>query len=584
MAKKIRVLPDSLANKIAAGEVIERPASVVKELVENALDAGSGEIEVIVQSGGKVSIDVRDNGAGMEREDAILSIERHATSKIRKAEDLFAIDSLGFRGEALPSIAAVSRMELTTKVTGALAGTCILMEGGRIKEIMEAGCPAGTRVVVKDLFFNVPARKKFLKSTNTEVAHIHETLVQEAMTHWHVGFRYTHGNRSMIDTSPADSAIIRITDLLGLEIASQIYPVQGEARGVKLEGFLSHPNLLRSSTSGIYLMVNGRSIQDRAMVSALFQGYHPLLPKRRYPIAILFLNIPHDDVDINVHPAKKEVRFSNSQGIYELLVRSVRTFLRDEPWIPRAQSKTNGKEEEGSIKGRGGFLVREEPKGYRRGPSPTSTMDRSYSQRQFSLVDEKGFFSNLHYIGQIEATYLLLASPKGLLLIDQHAAHERVLFEKIKKGRLKKKTVAQPLLVPLSIDLSLRESSLLERNLDYLREVGVEISPFGGGTWRIKALPYWHEKGDGEKVIQDLIGEFMEVGHSVSVEETMEKVLAVLACHGAIQANRGLQREEVIELLREMDSTPSAGRCPHGRPTYIEIDRQELERRFGRQK
>ncbi len=584
MAKKVKVLPDSLANKIAAGEVIERPASVVKELVENALDAGSSEIEIIVQSGGKVSIDVRDNGEGMEREDALLSIERHATSKIRKAEDLFAINSLGFRGEALPSVAAVSRMELITKVTGALAGTCILLEGGRIKEIREAGCPEGTRVVVKDLFFSVPARKKFLRSTNTEAAHIHETLLQEAMAHWRVGFRYVHGNRSVIDTSPADSAINRITDLLGLEIASQIYPVQGEAQGVKLEGFLSHPNLLRSSTSGIYLMVNGRSIQDRAVVSALFQGYHPLLPKRRYPIAILFLNIPHDDVDINVHPSKKEVRFRNSQGIYELLVRSVRAFLREEPWIPRSQPVSNRKEEEDSIEGREGFLIREEPKGYLRGLTPTSTMDRSSNQKQLSLMGEKGFFSNLHYIGQIEATYLLLASPRGLLLIDQHAAHERVLFEKIKRGRLIKKSIVQPLLMPLSIDLSLRESSLLESYLPYLREVGVEVSPFGGNTWRITALPYWHEKGDGEKVIQDLIAEFMEMGHSVSVEDAMEKVLAVLACHGAIRANNGLQREEVIELLREMDSTPSAGRCPHGRPTYIEIDRQELERRFGRQK
>jgi DNA mismatch repair protein MutL len=331
-------------------------------------------------------------------------------------------------------------------------------------------------------------------------------------------------------------------------------------------------------------MVNGRSIQDRAVVSALFQGYHPLLPKRRYPIAILFLNIPHDDVDINVHPSKKEVRFRNSQGIYELLVRSVRAFLREEPWIPRSQPVSNRKEEEDSIEGREGFLVREEPKGYRRGLTPTSTMDRSSKQRQLSLMGEKGFFSNLHYIGQIEATYLLLASPRGLLLIDQHAAHERVLFEKIKRGRLIKKSIVQPLLMPLSIDLSLRESSLLESYLPYLREVGVEVSPFGGNTWRITALPYWHEKGDGEKVIQDLIAEFMEMGHSVSVEDAMEKVLAVLACHGAIRANNGLQREEVIELLREMDSTPSAGRCPHGRPTYIEIDRQELERRFGRQK
>lgn len=432
MPGKIKILSESLANKIAAGEVVERPASVVKELVENSIDAGAKEIIIDIKAGGRRSIRVMDNGEGMEGDDALLSIERHSTSKVFREADLFRINTMGFRGEALPSIGSVSKMRITTKPDGSLAGTNVYSEGGKIKEVSEAGCPKGTTIEVNNLFYNTPARLKFLKTDNTELGHIVDVVAQTALANPEIHFKLLHNGKVIINAPITKNFMNRMTELLGRDVYENLYEVLLTQEAIDIRGFISEPNFTRSTGRAIYTYVNRRFVRDKVVNHAIMEAYRTLIMKNRYPVVILFINIPVHWVDVNVHPTKREVRFKEQQKVHDLIVEALQGTLRKAPWIkerlviPYEIPPVDSKVEDHRHR------IAEAPSVYSSSPLPL-------------------FFSSLIPISQVKDTYILCSCDEGLILVDQHAAHERIIFEALKEGHLKSNVVSQGLLVPQHI-------------------------------------------------------------------------------------------------------------------------------------
>jgi DNA mismatch repair protein MutL len=583
----IHILPETLANQIAAGEVVERPASVVKELVENALDAGATSVEVTVDGGGVGLVRVADDGCGMGPEDAVAAFERHATSKISSAEDLERVATLGFRGEALPSIAAVARCTLTTAQPNSVGGTRVEIEAGRLVASKPVGCPPGTVVEVRDLFFNTPARRKFLRAPATEIAQIAQAVTALALAHEAVAFKLVSSGRSVIAVPGAGSLEERIAGLFGRQMAEALLPVAGEADGVALAGATSPPTVSRSSRDHLHLMLNGRPFRDRRLAFALAKAYEGLLPAGRHPVAVIRFAVDPDVVDVNVHPTKQEVRFRKPSDVFDLLVSSVRAALegvRPEavsappPLRPHVSEDERRQRVEEAIET---FLARSRPPGeapgaelWRGAPRP-STLSLARPQEPLPELLGGG-----RYVGQIYRTHLCFETDAGLLLVDQHAAHERVLYERMASEREAESVATQEMLVPLTLEVSPAEAAVLEERGAMLEEVGLGLEPFGGQTVLVKRVPaLWGDEGVEDKV-RSLVEGLLELDGRLPEDETRERVLIAAACQAALKARRPMEEAEARSLVEALAACHSPLVCPHGRPVALVLGRSEMERRF----
>jgi len=597
----IHLLPDSLINKIAAGEVVERPASVVKELLENAIDAGAKNIIIEVTDGGKKSILVRDDGSGIEGEDLLMAVSRHATSKIHTTDDLFAIQTLGFRGEALASIASISKLTLTSRATLASSANEIQIEGGKIIAEKVSPHPIGTTVLVKYLFYQTPARLKFLKSAETESTHIVDHVYRVALANPNRAIRLFHNGNKMVSTESSTDGNKKIADLFGADVAKSCFKIveRTGCGAIAVSGYLGHPQISRSHQRHIYFFVNGRAVKDKIMTHAVMEAHRDALMRGRYPFVVLNLTVPSEMVDVNVHPTKAEVRFSNSSLIHQAVTEAVRKTLESKPWenIPLLCKEGLGEVDRGLSVMTTSVLPHP--------ASPYKGEEVYYSSQQFSLDSQtsqeslvsKSFvnkcytttpFSRLNVIGQLMGTYLLCEAhienaDKRFVLIDQHAAHERIGFEKLLKQYEQGNLSTQSLLVPETFDLKPSEAEILKKYLEELQSFGFEIEFFGGCTFVLKGVPAWIDrKGVIKDMMLDLIGDVLEKGKLTSLKDSLHAVLASVSCHGAIRANHHLNLEEMRGLISELTQYPTITTCPHGRPVAIEISSGELERWFKR--
>ena len=607
MPGKIAVLPETLTDRIAAGEVVERPASIVKELLENALDAGATDIAVDLERGGCQAIRVTDNGEGIESEQVPLAFTRYATSKIGAFDDLYHIRSFGFRGEALPSIASIARVELVTRRVTSPAGTRIIIEGGEIKELSEAGCPVGTSIFVDRIFAPVPVRQKFLKSDMTEQGYCLDAITRLALAQPGVKTKVSTGKRLLLNVPAAKDFAERIALTLGRDLQSQLTPVSGQRNGVILKGFISRPGFTRSNASQVYLYVNGRFVKDYLLNHAVMTAYRRVIEARRYPAVVLYLEMPPGDLDVNVHPTKMEVRFRNPREVYALIAETVSGAIgagvnaganeaRDDTpaGLPVMVEKPYASRIEEALKR---YRVSSgQEKLFFGGVSapkketwvtPNSTVLREPEREpklEAAQTGERLGFSDLPYLGQVAGTYLVFASEDGAVLVDQHAAHERVLYEKLRgqSAESGQRSVGQRLLLPEVVSLSPRDFTFLKESAPILEETGMEVEPFGGDSLIVKAIPAFLPQAEARELIQDLLSDCGEADRELPLTEKREKIFTVLACRGAVKANQCLSGPEVAALCRDLDAIHNAHTCPHGRPIAVCISVFDLEKMFKR--
>ncbi len=579
----IKILPEILSNKIAAGEVVERPASVVKELVENALDAGSTRIIIEVEKGGRSMIRVSDNGTGMNHDDALLAVERYATSKIFTDQDLFSISTLGFRGEALPSIASVSKFSLITRDESSEAGTEIYVEGGRIKKVRQAGSPKGSMICAEQLFYNTPARRKFLKTINTEMGHIADTVAAMALSRPDVQFTLCHNSRTVKSWSRASDKVDRAADVLGREVRADLYPINYKEGSITIDGHIASPRITRSTFRGLYIFVNNRFVKDRVIRHALFEGYAQRLMKGTFPVAVLFINVPFDQVDVNVHPTKHEVRFVRQRQVHDLVQRAVAETLHlsDRPkWSTRkfpesisAQDRSQVAEVSADYRTLGERALRSKS---------ASLEDKGFEPGIQSPLWGKKLFADLKIIGQLHNTYILCESEDSLFLIDQHAAHERILFEKLKNRSKGTKQPSQRLLIPETIDLGYAEADTLSNLIEGIKDFGLEIEHFGGNTFVVKSVPDILSGREIKPLIVEIAEKMTHTGFAPNLEKAIDECLILMACHSAIRANLSLTDVQIKGLLEQLENCENPSHCPHGRPTWIKWTIKDLEKSFGR--
>lgn len=574
---KIQILSDEMASRIAAGEVVERPASVVKELIENSLDAGATEISIWIEKSGSALIRVTDNGEGMAPQDLDRSVERHATSKLNEDEDLFRIATLGFRGEALPSIGSVSKMELLSRRPGAASGYRLVAGGGKKQEITPAPAAVGTTVEIRDIFFNTPARRKFLKSPATELSHVCDAVNRMALAYPAVHFRMQHDGRNVADYVAVKDARDRLHQVLGRDVAKVLTAFSRSQGEITVHGFLSAAPTSFPNTRYLYTFVNGRYVRDKVLTHAVLFGYDTLLMKGQYPAAVLFLELPFGEVDVNVHPAKYEVRFRRQADVHDAVTRAVREALKIEAKAPFAHAASSWSEPFSGI--------REAPLPYA-GFGMVNHGDMLAAREVFTMPARSaappGFFSSMRVFGQILGCYLVCASPAGLALIDQHAAHERVAFEKLRRQLDAGTVERQNLLIPQTVELSAGEMMLVEQNLDVMEHFGFSLEPFGPGAYAIRAVPALLPECDYAQIVRQMAAELADVDTSAKLRRHLEDRLATIACHSVIRANRKLEHDEMKALLESLDQIEFATQCPHGRPVLVEWSQAELERIFKR--
>lgn len=584
---KIKIMPKSLAIKIAAGEVIERPASVVKELVENSIDAKATDITVYINDGGRKLIKVVDNGEGMTGDDAVIAFERHATSKVLNEEDLYSISTMGFRGEAIPSIASVSETVLTTKVSGEIAGTIVKVKGGKIEDVRDAGCANGTMVEVRDIFFNTPVRLKFMRSISTETGHISDTVTRLALAYPSVRFRLYNNNVSILETSMKADLRTRVADVFGRDFLKDIIPVEAGNEALKIHGFIARPESAYSTTRGLFIYVNNRWIRDRGISHAIANGYRNCLAHGKHPFVVLFITTLPQEVDVNVHPTKCEVRFKNPKNVYELTRGAIEAALGI--WGTPSHASFVKPYENKMLAG----WVKEKTSSYdafpqfKQGYNPEAAcFDLQVSQTELagSAVDAKTlFFSELKIIGQLWLEYLLCEREGEFYIIDQHAAAERIAFEKLKKDYYLNRCVAsQMLLIPQGLELSLQEKDVLENSHGAIKDIGFDIEPFGGNAFIIRAVPAILSGRDCSGLIKELLEEMVSSEISFRIEDRLDDILMRIACHSVIRGKRQLSNEETKVLLERLAHVDFSGNCPHGRPVIKAISRIEIERMFKR--
>jgi len=575
---KIEILSEQMASRIAAGEVVERPASVVKELIENSLDAGATEISIVIEKSGTARIRVSDNGEGMLPEDLSVAVERHSTSKLKDESDLFRIATLGFRGEALPSIASVSKMEITSRVVSAEAAYRLSVEGGKKQDAVPVASSVGTTVEIRDIFYNTPARRKFLKSPATELSHVCAVVNRMALAHPEVHFRLAHDGRNMADYVSVDDSKDRLYQVLGPGIANKLGFFSMSEEAYAIRGYLSTAPTSFPNARQLFTFVNRRHVRDKVLTHAVVQAYATLLMKGQYPAIVLFLDIPFEEVDVNVHPAKYEVRFRRQSEVHGFVGRAIRLALKQEAREPSAAGV--------AFQPRRSFAgVMDSPLPYPH--RPVQDLRESPSLPVFAVPSEaqakdEGFFSSMTILGQILGCYLVCTSGRGLVLVDQHAAHERVAYEKLRRQSETGAVEKQNLLIPQTIPLAVGEGAALDERLSALDRCGFVVEPFGPDCYAITAVPALLPEGDYRELVQGMIAEVAEVNESDGVRRYLEERLATIACHGAIRANRKLEMHEIRTLLNDLDGIDFATQCPHGRPVVLEFSRDELDKMFKR--
>jgi len=606
----IRPLPPELINQIAAGEVIERPASVVKELVENSIDAGARRIEVDIEQGGVRLIRVRDDGGGIPRDELALAVASHATSKIGSFDDLERVASMGFRGEALASVSSVARFSLTSRQQGEDSAWRIDVDGGRLQEARPAQHPPGTTIEVRDLFYNVPARRKFLRAERTEFAHIDDLLKSLALAREGVDIRLSHNGKPVRLLKPArdeNAALARVAEVLGPEFPGQALRVEHEAAGMRLSGWVGLPTASRSQADQQYFYVNGRLVRDRVVAHAVRQAYADVLFHGRHPVFVLFLELDPAGVDVNVHPAKNEVRFREQRLIHDFLFRTLHEALAQtragvsapvaEQSVPLmaaagatvydnrlSSSPAMPAWPQASSQSRLSLGVRDEPLadyatlfGSIAPPRPPT----SWTPPSGNEAEQGGEVPPLGYaIAQLKNIYVLAENEHGLVLVDMHAAHERITYEKLKNGRVTANLRSQMLLVPLSIAVSAKEAAAAEEHADALGEWGLELSRSGPTGVVVRRIPSLLEGADVSQLTRDVLAELAQHGSSRRLEELENELLSTMACHGSVRAGRRLGIPEMNALLREMEATERSGQCNHGRPTWVQLSLGELDRLF----
>ena len=588
----VHVLDDNTINKIAAGEVVERPASVIKELVENAIDAKADRIEVEIMAGGTSFMRVSDNGIGMSREDAEKAILRHATSKIVQVDDLQAIATLGFRGEALPSIASVSRFNLQTRQAGAELGTEIKITGGKNTEIGVAGCNLGTTIRVEDLFFNTPARKKFLKTNNTESGRINEFIIKLAISHPEIAFKLINNNKSSLATPGRGDLKETLQSLYGASVGQSLLPLEFEDEDIKLWGFVSKPSAIRSSRSWQTFIVNGRIIASRAIAKAIDNAYHALIPKSGYPLIALNIEVPHHTIDVNVHPQKTEMKFEDESRIFKAVYKAVLDAVRPNGQVGQLgqlaaqadhvqQHVEKGLQELNFGQSVMNFPLREEkPAMTWQEGTIALAQDKSVKSVQ-SVVDEEEKLptAGMIPIGQVDDTYIIAQDEDSLYIVDQHAAHERVLFDRLSAQA--EHIPSQQLLVHLILDFSTHESQIIEENLELLAGLGFGLEPSGPNQFRLMEVPADVPSSQAEEFIREVLASMEEL-HRPTAAELRQAVLATTACKAAIKAGFKLNYRQMEILLQELNDTAMPYTCPHGRPTIIKFSSDELAKMFKR--
>jgi len=570
---KIKILPPEVTSQIAAGEVIERPASVVKELVENALDAGANHVIISVEGAGKTLIEVTDNGSGIPREEMPLAVERHATSKLRLADDLFHITTLGFRGEALASIGSVSRLTMTSRTNDNDQGTRIRVEGGKPYPIEPAGAPTGTFVRVEDLFYNVPARLKFLKTDTTERRLIDNLVTHYALAYPNVRFNLLQEGRQVIHTSGKGEEREILAALYGTEIARQMLEVNYEDEPLVVRGFIGPTSLTRANRREITLFVNGRPVQDSAMSAAVLKGYHTLLMVGRYPIAILFLELPSEEVDVNVHPTKAEVRFHSPERVFSAIQSAVRRSLLAHNPITSLEGQLKWGAPTSS---KWGEIPGQMDQGWKTPTIPYQPPPPTGTQSSLPV----GRIPILRLVGQIANAYLVAEGPDGLYLIDQHAAHERILFEKFVAWQ-EEKIPSQILLQPATVQLSPANYNFLNEHIPFLSRIGFDIEPFGSNTMILRAVPVLIANRDPALALNTLVEDFEE-DETPLLNQKEARLIARICKRAAVKSGQSISTEEQRGLLYDLESCQSPRTCPHGRPTMIHLSMDLLERQFGR--
>jgi len=649
---KIHVLPERVANQIAAGEVVERPASVVKELLENALDAGSTRIRINVEAGGKKLIQIIDNGCGMVRDDAMLAFERHATSKIMQTEDLLNIATLGFRGEALPSIASVARLHLETRAAEEAAGTILEINGGKIVRVEEAGLPLGTSITVRDLFFNTPARKKFLKSESTELSHIASLVTHYALAHPEKHFELHSATNALLVAPPVDGHRERVYQVFGQETLDQLIPlaaVQPLARiglpqpppwrrdpeedggrldpgEIRLHGFVSKPEIQKLNRNSIFIFVNGRLIRDRLIQHALTEAYRNILPPTVYPVVLLFLEMPTAEVDVNVHPSKTEVRFRQHSVLHDFVRESVRAALMKARPVPQFLSEIHAQPSAGSALTpgtRSGSEFQRAPwrdlyepaaAGFAlQAPSIPPTTARLEFEDEIAVeanaavslarapevaVPDHGCappidqepqtpptlesIRTLRPLGQIRNSFILAVNEDGLWIIDQHVAHERVLFEKVRRQRAAQRVESQRLLMPLVIELTPAQQAIFGEIADELAHNGFEAEPFGARSVAVKIAPAGVDASQIEPMLNEIFEQLSREDQAINLEAVRTRIAASIACHAAIKVNMPLEQNKMEWLLAELAKTQHPMTCPHGRPVVLRYSMQDIQKAFKR--
>ena len=615
----IRLLPEALASQVAAGEVVERPASVVKELVENSIDAGATNIEVRVQRGGIALIRVTDDGSGMNRDDALMCLERNATSKIRTKEDLGAILTLGFRGEAMPSIASVSKFRLTTREPESLTGTEVIVNGGKIVSVKDCGESPGTQVEVRSLFYNLPARRKFLRTETTEYSHLEQVIKTQAIAHEHIRFSLVRDERLAFQLPATTSLRERIGGLVGEDLAGRLLEIEpGTHRNVTVRGFIGPPGMGRSDKRQQLSFLNGRPVEAAIISRGLREGYHTALMKGQYPVTFLFIETDPSAVDVNVHPAKREVRFHDGIGVQDAIIVAVQRTLRERMIRPVSGVGFTGNTpgpsahsivvQEELLPAHDRYTLRKDWGDFpKTDPAPAAkplftTLERQRAVtggvaeeviREGSVthptlstpappLEHKPAAGDYRIIGVLGKLYVLLEGKEGLVLMDQHAAHERVLFEEMKRRMETEGVPSQRLLTPIMVDLPPRDFDLICRNLETLGKLGLSAEPFGGNTLKIDALPVFLKSDDPESFLNDVINEIRSASDRMSSLRLGEDMIATTVCRHAVKANDPLHEKELQKLLEDLLVCDMAYCCPHGRPTLIQINYAELERKFGR--
>ena len=585
MSARIKILSESVINRIAAGEVIERPVSVVKELVENSIDAQASSVNVEIENGGRKLIRVRDNGTGMSHDDAFLALERHATSKLKSETDLVGIATMGFRGEALASIASISRLKLLTRDDSDTAGTEVLIEGGVLRKSERMGMGIGTAVEVRNLFFNVPVRRKFLKGSGVEAAHIQELLIKLALAFPTVGFTYSEDGRSKIDAPAVRSTFERIHTLYSKDVRENLVAVDHNVGDARLQGYVARPPYARSNMRSVLTFVNGRSVRDRLVNAAVTRSFSNLMERGRYPLAILFIELPPDLVDVNVHPQKAEVRFVSPVQISQLILDGIHQALMGapfnppsgpvEPFFPRPPLTPLARHLQGEREPSDTVPEIEHREYPQVDPAPVHVAP--------SLNQEGSRFSSLGIVGRLPNSFLVLHSDDELVILDHHAAHERLIFDELMRTeRDASRPACQDLLIPKILQYSAVEARALAVHLDLLEDAGFRIEEFGEREFVVKGVPEWLGNSDVEDLFSQLVDVMLNTGLRGDPTRFREEVLKSMACQASVKETMTMQVEEIRTLLNDLDRTGSPEVCPHGRPLAVRFPFSEIRRKMGR--